>query len=97
KAWSVGSVLDQSLAQLAQSARLKEVRNSIYHKVVAPRHGRTVGLEAERDREVTVDCGPCDPSGGTQCNPWCWPGQQCFPCNPNGGQPCDPNGRCAPR
>jgi sulfatase maturation enzyme AslB (radical SAM superfamily) len=92
KAWSVGSVLESSLAELSQSPRLGEVRGSIYRAGVAPRSA-TAATEGVQHGNPIVNCGPCEPQGGTNCNPWCHPGQQCIPCAPNGSNPCIPNGR----
>lgn len=90
KAWSVGTVLKQPLADLARSPQLQSLRSAIHEKVVKPRMAREMvdGKYIHPARRAD-----CDPS----CNPWCHPGQQCFPCSPNGGNPCAPNGRCGPR
>jgi sulfatase maturation enzyme AslB (radical SAM superfamily) len=91
--WAVGSVLDQSLAELARSTGLKDLRAAIYQECVVPREGRTAAVDDKRlEGSFIGHAGQCQP-----CIPYCAPGQQCFPCNPNGGQPCEPNGRpCAP-
>ena len=81
KPWAVGSVLTQSLAEIASSTTLSETRRRI---------AEVTATKAEYDCQPT--CGPNRPL----CNPECGPSRQCTPCGPNGGHKCYPNNNCTP-
>ena len=78
KAWKVGSLLESSLSELAQSALLADTRNLIGKAVIE-----------RADLEIDAVCTPktCGPY-----NSCCPSTQQCGPCAPNGCSPCFPKG-----
>jgi hypothetical protein len=82
KNWSVGSILDTPLADLARSTALSTLRAEIYRAVVLP------GKEHPESAEILATCDPkiCTPYG--TCSPKWGPG----PCEPNGCNPCRPKG-----
>lgn len=80
KQWAVGSVLTESLAVIAESARLAETRRQIAQATVP----------------VTAECQPVCGPNRQQCMPECGPSRQCVPCGPNAGQKCGPNSFCTP-
>ena len=83
KAWPVGSVLRESLAELARSAPLQDTRRLIRDRVWAPRDAARRATIHESD-EPCLPCPPCAP----QCEPLCPP---CMPlCSPTCIPPCTP-------
>jgi MoaA/NifB/PqqE/SkfB family radical SAM enzyme len=80
KDWSVGSVLESSLTEIATSSRLSELRRDIYQATFHTSGG-------------TVEMGGCNPDRKKTCNPDRGPSQPCNPCTPNGV--CGPN-TCQP-
>lgn len=81
KHWAVGSVLTESVADIAMSATLRDTRQRIAEVTTTP-------LKAE----CQPVCGP----NRQQCVPECGPSRQCIPCAPNGGHKCSPNSFCSP-
>ncbi len=81
KAWTVGSVLKQSLGDIAASPQLAATRQRI---------AEATGVKSE------ADCWPACGPNRQQCMPECGPSRQCAPCGPNGGNKCYPNNNCGP-
>src|SRR5439155_2578079 len=69
KAWSVGSVLETSLAEVVESACLRDLRQRIYVHAVAPR--------GPAQAQCDPSCNPCFPSCVPACSPSCGP--SCVP------------------
>jgi organic radical activating enzyme len=69
KAWPVGTVLDSGLADLVESASLRDVRQMIRDRVWEPRHA------ADRDDPTMCEPSPCNPDG-------CPPDLICHPSDP---------------
>lgn len=64
KLWSVGSVLNESLTELAKSGRLAALRGHIYRAVIEPReeNGRDDrGIDAICTPKTCAPSGPCSP------------------------------------
>ena len=86
KQWSVGSLSNSSLTDLAHSNSLREIRDRIYREVWLPKaeavpSGATPTL--------------CTPNWNKPCSPECTP--TCHPrCSPS-CSPCYPFGRCRPQ
>jgi sulfatase maturation enzyme AslB (radical SAM superfamily) len=83
KLWSVGSVLDTPLAELAGSERLSQVRSEIYRAVVEPRKTHDTDQP-----EMYAICDPKTCGPYSSCAPKFGPG----PCAPSGCSPCFPKG-----
>jgi len=69
KAWPVGTVLDSGLADLVESASLRDVRQMIRDRVWEPRHA------ADRNDPTMCEPSPCNPDG-------CPPDLICHPSDP---------------
>ena len=83
KIWSVGSVLETPLTQLARSEHLASLRKEIYRTVVEPL--RNTGADPE---EIQTICTPKTCSPYESCSPKSGPG----PCAPSNCRPCFPQG-----
>jgi radical SAM protein with 4Fe4S-binding SPASM domain len=68
KTWTIGSIRENSLRELANSEKLLALRKEIYSTVVVPQL---------HDERVQAQCDPHKP-----CFP-CGPDVQCYPCQPN--------------
>jgi len=80
KQWAVGSLLKESLSEIAKSAKLLNTRHQISR------------AKATIQAECQPVCGP----NRQQCGPECGPSKQCSPCGPNAGHKCTPNSFCSP-
>lgn len=81
KTWSVGSILDDELADLALSTQLSTLRGDIYQATIElPQSGERASIEAI--------CTPKTCSPYESCGPKLGPG----PCAPTGCNPCYPKG-----
>lgn len=69
KQWSVGSIFESSLEELATSSRLSTIRTDIHHAT----------LQSSKEPH---EMGGCNPSRPNPCSPD--QGGPCIPCNPNG-------------
>lgn len=86
RAWTVGSILTESLANIVYSDRLSQIRNSIYKLVWLPKVQASYLCDDENSN--------CNPGKKPNCNPNCVP--VCNPrCSPN-CSPCFPSGKCNP-
>ena len=82
KDWSIGSVLETSLADIVESEKLRSLRKNIYRTVVESREA-SGGSHYGNKNTISV----CDP----HCPPYCEPA-----CSPRCGPTCDPIS-CNPR
>lgn len=92
RAWPVGSVRDQSLAEINASTELRQIRSRIYKEVWLP---QTVSAESTSisHESLGAACNPeCRPNCEPSCNPRCSP--NCSPCFPSGK--CNPQLFCGP-
>jgi MoaA/NifB/PqqE/SkfB family radical SAM enzyme len=87
--WSVGNVLDQSLAEIVNARHLENTRTAIYDAAFLPR------ISAQNcDPNVPPD--PCDPGPEKEIERDC-PQTECVPpsclmdCEPDCAQSCEPN------
>ncbi len=78
KRWSVGSILETRLEEIATSPRLLELRREIREEV-----------QKRTANEIKASCNPKNCVPYSSCCPTT---QACYPCAPNGCTPCRPKG-----
>ncbi|MBX3631258.1 MAG: radical SAM protein [Nitrosomonas sp.] len=83
KCWSVGSVLETSLEEIATSDKIRNLRCEIHNAVIEPSKGDNSGLNGMEAVCTPKICAPY-----SSCSPKHGPG----PCEPSGCSPCYPKG-----
>lgn len=83
KNWSVGSILESSLEEIAISDRVRSLRGDIHNAVIKPLQDDSSSSNGIEAICTPKTCGPYD-----TCSPQFGPG----PCSPSGCSPCYPKG-----